>query len=49
MADFVARIMEKRQTNRGLYINVDVTNGLIDGDWPETDLEEIYRLVGADL
>ena len=47
MADFVKRILQARTTNRGLFINVDITNGLVGDDWPETDLEEIYRLVGA--
>jgi hypothetical protein len=45
MADFVRRIMAKRTTNRGLFVNVDVTNGLIDDQWPATDPEEIYRLI----
>ena len=48
MADFVKRIMARRKTNRGLYLNVDVTNGLIDDTWPETDLEEIYELLGVE-
>jgi hypothetical protein len=45
MADYVAAILESKKTNRGLFINVDITNGLIDDDWPETDLDEIYRLI----
>ncbi len=45
MADYVRRILARRTTNRGLFINVDVTNGLIDDSWPETDLEEIYALI----
>jgi hypothetical protein len=45
MADYVARILERRTTNRGLYIHVDITNGLVDDSWPETDLSEIYRLL----
>lgn len=47
MADYVRRILAKRTTNRGLFINVDVTNGLIDDQWPATDLEEIYHLIDA--
>lgn len=47
MADFVAAILRSKKTNRGLFINVDITNGLIDDGWPETDLEEIYRLLAA--
>lgn len=47
MVDFVKRILAQRKTNRGLFVNVDVTNGLIDEDWPITDFEEIYRLFDA--
>jgi uroporphyrinogen-III decarboxylase len=47
MADYVAEIMRAKTTNRGLFINVDITNGLVDETWPETDLEEIYRLLGS--
>ncbi len=46
MADFVRRVMAAAKTYRGLFINVDITNGLVDETWPETDLEEIYRLIG---
>ena len=46
MADFVRRVMSAAKTYRGLFINVDITNGLVDETWPETDLEEIYRLIG---
>jgi hypothetical protein len=48
MADYVATILKSKKTNRGLFINVDITNGLIDDGWPETDLAEIYGLLGAD-
>lgn len=48
MADYVATILKSKKTNRGLFINVDITNGLIDDSWPETDLAEIYGLLGAD-
>ncbi|MEW5900726.1 MAG: uroporphyrinogen decarboxylase family protein [Acidobacteriota bacterium] len=47
MADYVARILKAKKTNRGLFINVDITNGLIDETWPETDLEEIYGFLEA--
>ncbi len=46
--DYVERILKARKTNRGLFINVDVTNGLIDESWPETDLNEIYKLLNAE-
>ena len=45
MADYVRRILAARKTNRGLFIHVDVTNGLVDEDWPETNLDEIYSLI----
>jgi hypothetical protein len=45
MADYVDRILKERTTNRGLFIHVDITNGLLDDSWPETDLDEIYRLI----
>jgi hypothetical protein len=47
MADYVRRVRAASRTTRGLFINVDITNGLIDDTWPETDLEEVYRLCGA--
>ncbi len=46
MRDFVARVKTTAKTYRGLFINVDITNGLVDENWPETDLEEIYDLIG---
>ena len=45
MAGYVRRVLAARRTNRGLFIHVDVTNGLIDDTWPETDLDEIYALI----
>jgi len=45
MADYAARILEQRTTNRGLFIHIDITNGLVDETWPETDLDEIYRIL----
>jgi len=48
MADYVRKLLKAKKTNHGLFINVDITNGLIDESWPETDLDEIYRLVGAE-
>ncbi|MCA9903432.1 MAG: hypothetical protein KC547_06220 [Anaerolineae bacterium] len=47
MADYVRRVKAASKTYRGLFINVDITNGLIDDTWPETDLEEIYGLFEA--
>ena len=47
MADCVTQILRAKETCRGLLINVDITNGLVDETWPETDLEEIYRLLEA--
>ncbi len=45
MADYVGRILAGRKTNRGLFIHVDITNGLVGDDWPETDLGQIYALL----
>lgn len=45
MADYVAKIMKAKKTNRGLFINVDITNGLVDESFAETDLDEIYDLL----
>jgi hypothetical protein len=45
MVDYVRQILAARKTNRGLFIHADVTNGILDEDWPETDLDEIYRLI----
>ena len=47
MADFVRRVLAAAPTPRGLFIHVDITNGLVDADWPETDLDEIYGLIDA--
>jgi len=47
MSDFVARIKAQAQTCRGLFIHADITNGIVGPDWPETDLEEIYRIIEA--
>ncbi len=47
MADYVASILKAKKTNCGLFIHVDITNGLIDETWPETDVEEIYGLLKA--
>lgn len=45
MADFVGRVIGAAPTPRGLFLHVDITNGLVGEDWPETDLEEIYALL----
>jgi hypothetical protein len=45
MADFVSKIKKMCKTYRGVFIHVDITNGLVDESWQETDLEEIYRLI----
>lgn len=44
MTDYVKKILDASKTCRGLFVNVDITNGLIDEGWPETDLGEIYNL-----
>lgn len=45
MADYVRRIQEWKATNCGLFIQVDVTNGILGPDWPPTDLDEILCLL----
>jgi Uroporphyrinogen decarboxylase (URO-D) len=45
MSDFVRRVKAAAATDRGLFINVDITNGLVDENWPEVDLDEIYHLI----
>lgn len=47
MADFVRRVIAAAPTPRGLFLHIDVTNGLTGPDWPETDLNEIYALLDA--
>lgn len=47
MSDFVRRVRDTATTNRGLFIHVDITNGIVDESWPPTDLNEIYgQLLG---
>jgi hypothetical protein len=45
MKEYVARILHTARTFRGLFINVDVTNGIVDETWPETDMEEIAQMI----
>jgi hypothetical protein len=45
MADYVRKVLAAARTPRGLFIHVDITNGLVDGAWLETDLDEIYALL----
>ncbi|OGB62885.1 MAG: hypothetical protein A2Y94_04525 [Caldithrix sp. RBG_13_44_9] len=45
MEDYVQKILQAARTNCGLFINIDVTNGMIDENWPETDLDQIYQLL----
>lgn len=47
MADYVRRIRRASMTNRGLFVHVDITNGIVDESWPVTDLDEIYGLLEA--
>jgi uroporphyrinogen-III decarboxylase len=47
MADYVQKILQTAKSKSGLFINVDVTNGVLGEDWPETDLDQIYHLLGT--
>ena len=47
MADFVGKVISAAPTPRGLFVHVDITNGLVGADWPETDLAEIFALLDA--
>jgi hypothetical protein len=47
MADFVRRVIAAAPTPRGLFLHIDITNGLVGKDWPETNLGEIYALLDA--
>jgi len=48
MTDYVMSLLRAKKTNRGLFVHVDITNGLVDESWPETDPEEIYSLLLED-
>jgi hypothetical protein len=45
MAEFVRHIQKHKSTNGGLFIHVDVTNGILGPDWPPTDIVEICDLI----
>jgi len=45
MADFVLKIKKMCRSFRGIFIHVDITNGLVDETWPETNLEEVYQII----
>lgn len=45
MKDFVSRILRAAATYRGLFINIDITNGILGESWPETDIAEISRMI----
>ncbi len=47
MPDYVDKILKAAPTYRGLFINVDVTNGIVDESWPETDIAAIARRIEA--
>jgi hypothetical protein len=47
MADFVRKVIAAAPTPRGLFLHVDITNGLVGEDWPETDLDEITAILDA--
>ncbi len=49
MSDYVRKIRAASTTNRGLFIHVDITNGIPGEGWPVTNLSEIYSLVEREV
>ena len=47
MTEFIARIRRAYPSNKGLFVHVDITNGIPGDGWPVTDLDEVYRLLGV--
>jgi uroporphyrinogen-III decarboxylase len=47
IAEYLRRILADRTTNRGLLIQVDVTNGIPGDDWVGTTRDEVYELLGG--
>ena len=45
MAAFVRHVLERKRTNRGLFLHADVTNGVTGPAWPVTDVEELLSLL----
>jgi len=45
MTAFVRHIQKNKATNRGLFIHVDITNGITGSDWEPSDLKEIRDLI----
>ena len=43
MLDYVTQIRNAARTNKGLFIHVDITNGIVDDTWPVTEVEKIYE------
>ncbi len=47
MPEFISLIRKAQPSNRGLFIHVDITNGIPGDQWPVTDLTEVYRQLGV--
>ena len=45
--DAPVSVLQVAQSIGGLFVHVDITNGLVPPDWPETDLDEIYAVLEA--
>jgi hypothetical protein len=45
MAEYLRHIRKHKLTNRGLFIHVDITNGIPGPDWKPIDLKEIVELI----
>jgi len=47
IAHYLRSILEQRTTNRGLFIQVDVTNGIPGDDWVGITRDEVFELLGV--
>jgi hypothetical protein len=47
MTEFIARIRRAYPSNKGLFVHVDITNGIPGEGWPVTHLDEVYSLLGV--
>ena len=48
IAEYLRSILEQKSTCRGLFVQVDVTNGIPGDDWVGTSLDEVYEILGVE-